>query len=296
MNTACILAVDDEPVSLEALTANLRAEGYETVGAATGEEAWALVSAAPERFDVILLDRMMPDIDGIEILRRIKAEAQFAHTPVVMQTSMTAAADIAAGLRAGAYYYLTKPFAADTLLAIVAAAVADRRDQLALLREVGQAARTLAYLKKAEFLFRSPAQARDIATLVANAAPDPGRIVLGLSELMLNAIEHGNLGIGYEEKSRLMREDRLAEEVARRLALPAAIDKQAVLEFERTATELRFLIRDRGAGFEWQHYLEISPQRAFDLHGRGIAMAKMISFDRVEYRGCGNEVLAVVAV
>jgi hypothetical protein len=63
---------------------------------------------------------------------------------------------------------------------------------------------------------------------------------------------------------------------------------------ERSADEVRFTIRDEGKGFDWKKYLEVQPQRAFDNHGRGIAIARAMSFCSVEYRGSGNEVVAVV--
>jgi anti-sigma regulatory factor (Ser/Thr protein kinase) len=212
-----------------------------------------------------------------------------------MQTAMSEAADIADGVRAGAFYYLTKPFAAETLLAIVAAAVKDHRQRIDLASEARQAVHTLRCLNRAEFTFRSPGEVRDIATLVANVIADPGRVVLGLTELMLNAVEHGNLAITYDEKSQLIRSDGLRDEIERRLAMPSYAGKRASLSVERVGGEVRFLIRDEGRGFNWEQYLEMNADRAFDTHGRGIAMSKMISFDRLEYRGSGNEVLAVVA-
>ena len=74
-----------------------------------------MLDAEPKRFDAILLDRMMPDMDGIEILRRVKSRPEMMEVPVIMQTGMSGDGDILDGLRAGAYYYLTKPFSADTL-------------------------------------------------------------------------------------------------------------------------------------------------------------------------------------
>lgn len=294
MPQSCVLVVDDEPISLETLIENLAEEGYEVVAAADGAEAWRHIEATPERFDAILLDRMMPDMDGIEILRRVKEQRLMADVPVIMQTGMTADADVAEGLRAGAYYYLTKPFSADTLLAIVSAAVTDYQEHRELQQEVRQAGRTLAHLREGRFTFRSPEEARDIAALVANTAPEPGRVVLGLSELMLNAIEHGNLAIGYDEKTRLMEDGSLHDEIARRLAAAEQRDRHCELEVRQEAGQVSFLIRDQGAGFDWRNYLEMSPERAFDTHGRGIAMSRMLSFDHLEYRGRGNEVLAVV--
>lgn len=294
MSQTCILVVDDEPIGRETLVENLTEEGYVVVEADSGAAAWREIDAAPERFDAILLDRMMPDMDGIEILRRVKLRPDMAHVPVIMQTGMTADADVLEGLQAGAYYYLTKPFSADTLLAIVAAATRDYRGHKELANEVLRQGRTLSCLVQARFVFQTPEEARNLAALAANAAPDPGRVVLGLSELMLNAVEHGNLGIGYEQKSLLIEEGRLYDEIERLLGLPECRARQAELEIERVEGELRFVIRDQGPGFDWQAYLEMSPERAFDTHGRGIAMSRMISFDSLEYRGCGNEVKAVI--
>lgn len=294
MSKNCVLVVEDEPINLEMLTENLVEDGYETVSVAGGEAAWAMLEATPERFDAILLDRMMPDIDGIEVLRRMKSHQQLRHTPVIMQTGMAADTDVAEGLRAGAYYYLTKPFSADTLLAIVAAAISDYRAYRDLQCEARRVGQTLSCLQNARFFFRTPEEARNIATLAANAAPEPERVVLGLSELMLNAVEHGNLGITYDEKSVLIEECGLAEEIVRRLAKPAYTAKYAELVIERSAERIEFLIRDQGNGFDWQRYLEMSPERAFDTHGRGIAMSRLLSFDGLEYRGRGNEVLAFI--
>ena len=294
MAQTCILVVDDELIGREMLAENLREEGYAVIEADSGAAAWQQIDAAPERFDAILLDRMMPDMDGIDILRRVKQRSEMAHVPVIMQTAMTADGDVLEGLQAGAYYYLTKPFSADTLLAIVAAATRDYQGHKELAEEVRRQGRTLACLMQARFVFRTPDDARNLATLVANAAPDPGRVVLGLSELMLNAIEHGNLEIGYAQKSQLIEQGRLNEEIDRLLSQPGRTGRLAELEIERTEHELRFVVRDQGPGFDWQGFLEMSPERAFDTHGRGIAMSRLISFDTLEYCGRGNEVRASV--
>lgn len=294
MEKTCVLVVDDEPIGRETLAENLSEEGYQVIEAESGEAAWRLIDAMPERFDAILLDRMMPDMDGIEILRRVKMRPDMMHVPVIMQTGMTADSDVLEGLQAGAYYYLTKPFSADTLLAIVAAATRDYRGHKELAEEVQRQNRTLSCLVQARFFFRTPDDARNLAALAANAAPEPGRVVLGLSELMLNAVEHGNLAIGYDEKTRLIEEGALHDQIAQRLATAELGARQAELVIERAGDELVFVIRDQGAGFDWRAYLEMSPDRAFDTHGRGIAMSRMISFDSLEYCGRGNEVKAAI--
>lgn len=289
-----ILIAEDEPINLEALTEILTDEGYEIRGVTTGGATWEALADDPAGFDVVLLDRIMPDMDGIEILRRMKERPEMLHIPVIMQTSLSGDVAVAEGLKAGAYYYLTKPFAADTLVAIVAAAIQDYQDYLDLNRLARRTNQALTCLSRAIFTFRTTDEARDIATLVAQVAPDPGRVVLGLSELTLNAVEHGNLGLTYEDKSRLGIGEPLAAEIARRLAMPEFSARRATIEFRRTAGELVFVIRDEGGGFDWRRYLEMSPERAFDTHGRGIAMSRMLSFDRLEYHGSGNEVEAAV--
>lgn len=294
MAKTCVLVVDDEPIGREMMAENLTYEGYLVVEADSGEAAWDLIDAEPARFHVILLDRLMPDMDGIDVLRRMKARPETMHLPVIMQTGMTADSEVLEGLKAGAYYYLTKPFAADTLLAIVAAAARDYYSRQALAEEVKRQGNVLSCLAEARFIFRTPQEARDLATLLANTAPDPGRIVLGLSELMLNAIEHGNLDIGYDRKTALIENGSLEQEIERLLNSTEFSNRHAEVRVRRSDGELSFRIRDQGAGFNWQGYLEMSPERAFDTHGRGIAMARMLSFERVEYAGLGNEVEALI--
>lgn len=292
--TVRVLVVEDEPVSLSLLVENLEFEGYQVTGLSSGEEAWAELSRHPEAYDVILLDRLMPDMDGIEILHRMKQGPVPNQASVIMQTSLASDEDIVEGLKSGAYYYLTKPFKAQALLAIVGAAARDRRGYRKLQLDVHQAARSLSHLTQATFGFRSPGEAFDIATLLAKASPNPERTIGGLTELMLNAVEHGNLGITYQEKTALLTEGRLEEEIRHRLTLPEYAAKEASLTFRRTPQELEFRIEDQGQGFDWREFLELKPERAFHLHGRGIAMSRSMWFDRLEYLGCGNTVVAMV--
>jgi anti-sigma regulatory factor (Ser/Thr protein kinase) len=130
--------------------------------------------------------------------------------------------------------------------------------------------------------------------MLANACPDPERVVVGLSELIINAIEHGNLGITYEEKTRLNQDGEWLREVERRLQSEEYADKRVVVDFERGPLSIRIRIADEGAGFDWHGYVDPDPERAFDNHGRGIAMSKLLYFDSLEYHGKGNEVTVEV--
>lgn len=289
-----ILVVDDNYLDRELLEAYLASTPYELDFATDGVEAMTLLERNPSKYDAVLLDRAMPRMGGLELLGRIKHDPRMRTIPVILQTASATPDEVLEGLRAGAYYYLTKPYDAQTMLAIVGTAVQDYAEYKELQVRVRRGVECLALIQNATLSIRTVEQARDCAAVLVNACPDPEATVIGLTELLVNAVEHGNLGITYEDKTELNAAGTWDAEVQRRLGLPENAAKRVVLTIERTADELRFTIRDEGPGFDWKKYLEVHPARAFDNHGRGIAIARAMSFDRVEYRGNGNEVVAVV--
>ena len=118
---ATILVVDDDPVIQKLLAVNFEMEGYRVVTAGDGEEALAQV--ASEQPDAVVLDVMMPKIDGIEVVRRMRADAAAAAIPVLLLSARAQAKDIAEGLDAGADAYMTKPFDPLDLLERVASLI-----------------------------------------------------------------------------------------------------------------------------------------------------------------------------
>jgi adenylate cyclase len=102
-----ILIADDNPSNLDILRTRLAVHGYELLTAADGEEALRL--AREMRPDLVLLDVMMPKMDGLEVCRRLKADASLPFMPIIMITAKTDSKDIVAGLEAGGDEYLTKP-------------------------------------------------------------------------------------------------------------------------------------------------------------------------------------------
>jgi adenylate cyclase len=102
-----ILIVDDNPTNVKVLQTRLVAEGYEVITAADGEEG--LATARQQIPDLILLDVMMPKLDGFEVCRRLRADSAFPFTPIIMVTAMADSKDVIAGLEAGGDEYLTKP-------------------------------------------------------------------------------------------------------------------------------------------------------------------------------------------
>lgn len=289
-----ILVVDDHALDRKLLTLHLRPEGYDIDEAEDGVEAWGKLVADPKRYDVILLDRTMPRMDGMQLLGKIKDDEDLRMVPVIMQTALAQRDEILEGIRAGAYYYLTKPYDVEMLKSVVRTAISDYKGYRDLQVRVRKELDSLRLMQKGIFTFQTVEQARDLGAMLANTCPDPGATVIGLTELLINAVEHGNLGITYEDKSKLYATGGWNEEVNRRLALPENTGKHAEVEFERDSDVIRFVIRDEGNGFDWRAYLQVDPQRAFDTHGRGIAMANRLSFSHIEYRGSGNEVIGTI--
>jgi class 3 adenylate cyclase len=101
------MVVDDTPANVRMFEARLAREGYEVIAAHDGEQA--LAAAREARPDLILLDIMMPKIDGIEVCRRLKGDPAFPFTPIIMITALSDSKDVVAGLEAGGDDYLAKP-------------------------------------------------------------------------------------------------------------------------------------------------------------------------------------------
>jgi two-component system phosphate regulon response regulator PhoB len=117
MSKACILVVDDEEDIRELVQLNLDREGYRVLTCETGEQALAVARAQTP--DLIVLDLMLPGIDGLEVCKRLKADPNLQEIPVVMLTAKGEESDIVAGLELGADDYIIKPFSGKVLVARV---------------------------------------------------------------------------------------------------------------------------------------------------------------------------------
>ena len=292
--TISILVVDDEVFNLEAIAQSLAADQYHVTCVESGEEALWLLMDDQEHFDIVLLDRMMPGIDGMDVLTAIKAEPRIRHIPVIMQTAVAEQKAVIEGIQAGAYYYLTKPFNRDMLVSLVRAAEIDvlqwRIDQ----EELKQSRLTLGMVDRCTLKVRTLDEAKKASLYLSYLYPNPEDVHFGIHELIINAIEHGNLGVGYDKKTDLLREGCWREEIERRLTLPENANKYAEIHYFKNNDTVSLIIKDEGEGFEWEEYLEVSPHRVADNHGRGIAIASIMSFDKLDYIGCGSEVHCTV--
>lgn len=285
-----ILLVEDEDIVAGFIECALEEQHIGVVRVATAAAAWTELNRGETAFGAILLDRQLPDEDGLSLLKQIKSKPELHDTPVIMETAENDPESIREGLAAGAYYYLTKPLEPKMLWAVVEAALGQSRTQVEMQDAAGDESRSLASLESGLFRFRTLAEAKELAQVLAHACPDPARAVIGLQEILVNAVEHGNLGITYAEKTQLLLNGTWAAEIEKRLANPAYKSKSVTVKFARDGKVLTLLITDEGAGFDWKKYLEFDAKRALDPHGRGIAMARMMSLDTIEFMGNGNTV------
>jgi len=122
-----VLVVDDDPQVLKLLRVNFELEGYDVMTATNGEEALELVGR--DTPDAVVCDVMMPGIDGLEVVRRLRAQPDTVALPLVVVSAKAQQADVRAGLALGADAYVTKPFDPSELLEVVAQLLAKRQSE-----------------------------------------------------------------------------------------------------------------------------------------------------------------------
>ncbi len=322
-----ILVVEDEEDLRRILIAHLKKAGFETFEATNGEEA--LEKCRESLPDLILSDIMMPKMNGISLMTALRnISPTHAGIPFVFLTALSGEKDIIESLRLGVDGYLTKPVKSELLIATVKSKIDISIRQTALFEDklrnlFGEKTGTSEYavgvyespdalikhytevaeswidsalpgalLKQATFKVRTLDEAKKVSKSLAKICPDPTQTLLGLTELIVNAIEHGNLGIGYDLKTDLLVSGQWPNEIERRLALPENVSKYVIVEVERDDKKVKFKISDCGRGFQPEKYYEF--QKNQGVHGRGIALSKSLAFSEMTYLGNGNQVVACV--
>ncbi|MBI4811314.1 MAG: response regulator [Ignavibacteriales bacterium] len=282
-----ILIVDDEIEVLKVLKNLLEPEGYRVFTAEDGEEAKSIIKKNGEQFSAILLDWSMPKLSGIEVLRWIKAQRQFEYLPVIMHTAMKHSQNIREGIEAGAFYYLTKPTDGSIIISIVNAAVDDFNHLKNLLSRLQESKNPFKFLTEGIFRFKTLEEAEFLGVRIANTCPNPEKAIV-ISELLVNAVEHGNLEISYDDKTEYFGKGIYNQILNQRLSQAPFADRFVEVKLQRFPDKMMVTIEDQGMGFDYQKYLTLDEDRVFDVHGRGIAIANM--YVRLKYLDKGNKV------
>lgn len=184
-----ILVVDDQPLNIELLEAHLAPQGYAVLRASDGEEA--LKAIAENAVDLMLLDVMMPKIDGFEVCRTVKSDARFRGIPVIMITSLTAKEDRVKGIEAGAEDFISKPIDKGEVLARVSMllkmkALNDRLqyayDKMNKLSDFGEASILSFDPLNYSFLAKVDEIVRQIIRKAADACDEPKYVIVGIPD------------------------------------------------------------------------------------------------------------------
>lgn len=290
-----ILAVEDDRLERLFLQEQIQQLGHIITEAANGQEALDILNKNKDKIDVVLMDRMMPVMDGLTAVHRMKDDPELRKIPVVMVTGAATAQQMQEGIEAGVFYYLAKPVNEGILRSVLSAATREAEQRRTLSDELKRHRTSFNLIDTCKFKFRTLAEAECLAAFMAHCFPDPERVLSGLAELLINAVEHGNLSLGYNQKSELLDHGTWRSEIERRQELDEYRNKTAEATIVRKDGGIYAIITDQGHGFSWRKYMVIDPSRAGDNHGRGIAQANAISFDKLTYNETGNQAIAFVS-
>lgn len=281
-----ILVVDDDPQCLEILTLFLTDENWDVIQATNGKDAVQLFDENPS-IDIVLLDRMMPGMDGMEVLSALKKTDRFKYTPVIMLTGASANDQIINGIENGVYYYLTKPFEKDILLSIIKAAARNAEDYKSSLSNSIDFQHSLKLLEEINFKFRNLDEARDLCIFSMKFFTHDMQFYTGFWELLTNSIIHGNLDIDSQNKNELIVSGDWENYLKERLENPKYCNKYAALRIQKRSHSYFFEVTDQGKGFDWKEMMNNLHQNIVTPYGRGIMIAKKI-FPTIQYRNQGT--------
>lgn len=192
------------------------------------------------------------------------------------------------------FHILERPANNEILIHTIEAAQSDFKRYQALISEVNSRTSAIGLISSGKFKLRSLKEAEALTTMLSLACPDPATVALGLSEILVNAIEHGNLNISYQEKSDLLENGLWDDEIQKRLNAPEYVEKFVEINFSRNENQIQIQVTDQGNGFDWRKFVDRDPSNNNAKHGRGIAIAIAMGFNQLEYNDKGNQVTAII--
>ncbi len=282
-----VLVVDDQQALRTLLGRLLEREGFDPVEAEDGAQAVELYKT--EAPLVVVSDIMMPRMDGLTLLNEIRRIDRNA--TVILMTGQGNEDVLLKALRGGASNFFRKPFNVRELIDEIRKVVEFRLE----------AARSTLFSPllveemKSFVVPRADSAFFPIINQITLQLPcllpeeDILNLKIGIEEIITNAIEHGNLGISYEEKSEAIQEGKLAELIAARARESDALGRKVHITSHLTPELFEITVRDDGTGFDWRSLPAVAAENLLAFNGRGIFLTK-IYFDEVIYNDSGTEV------
>jgi len=283
-----VLVVEDDYGSREYLLNLVRLEGYEVRAVENGEEGLAEYKSFDP--DIIISDIQMPIMDGLQMLNIIRKDK--SDTIFIITTAFGTEDYAIEALRLGANNYLKKPIKSQSLIKLL--------NKYKLLIESHKLAKKAEgkLLKKdlsLEFITNIKHIPSIISQLIAEIDiklddSEITNIELGLDELITNSMEHGNLGISFNEKVKASNDNTILELYDEKMKIPKFSRRKLKVRYKLRPKFCEWVITDEGKGFDWR--LIPDPTKGaqlMELNGRGIFITHFL-FDEMEYLGKGNKV------
>lgn len=268
--------------------------GFELVVLPESLEAFDKIDAYKETAEAIILDWRHDQAKQPSIAEALARKSAEIGVPVLALAAASREADIQTAYEAGLFHLVAMPCQLCDVKAAIDSLTRHKR-------AAGEASRfrledALGLLETCKFRFRTPADVDRLVPLIAQIFPEPRRAAPGVAELMMNAIEHGNLEIGHERKAEWVARGIYQGELVKRLQTPPYSSRWAEVIINRRDDGVMIVIMDQGCGFCWQNVVEKpgAGGEAADTTG-GIARAKAESFDDLRFNHLGNQVTALVA-
>lgn len=285
--TETILLAEDDPSVIKYLSVALKKNGYEPLEAANGQEAIDIITNN-NSIDAIISDIDMPLVDGLSLARH---NSEHRRLPFVVSTKISDSRLALTFLEFGVRDYLEKPVTENKIVSVLKNALL-RRSYRNSGEQAGNYEGNISHItipSKISELAGALNWAKGQTSEIFNEF-EIEKFLDYLHEFLLNAHEHGNLGISEEEKSELVESERLQSEIERRESLTEA---KITIAISVLNEEVAIQIDDEGKGFDYTKYLMMSHKDLLNRlsmpNGRGVYMSKSY-FDSIEYSNKGSQV------
>ncbi|MGH1398900.1 MAG: response regulator [Alphaproteobacteria bacterium] len=286
-----ILVVDDDPTMQLILQGMIEKAGFKPVIAENGEKAIQFIEVGGANIAVVLLDRHLPDMDGLEVVKKIHAIDGCADTQIIMQSGSKEPKDIREAIESGVFYYLTKPFKIEALQNALNFAIGNQELRSVLQDRLSRGYAPVNLLRSSSFEFSKMEDARKMTILLASFFPEPFAVFSGISALLSNAVQHGSCGLGFDGKTALLNAPDYKEAFSK--LEEANADKSIEVQFIQKDGRFSIRVTDQGKGFDWKSWSAFEEARDDMCHGYGVLKA-LRCFDEVKYNTAGNQVMASI--
>lgn len=289
-----ILVIETNDSLVDLVISTLCAEGYRTVFVNDIKEALLSMSLSAPPYQGVLLNLKSVDPSDYRLVKKLIHLAHKQKLPIIFSGEDESNQALVRSISFDPGCFYIESMTPEALIAAFGYPQACSNFQNEVNTPCPNPFKILPGLVSVKFRFKTTQEANTLTETIANIFPNPERVKQGLNELMLNAIEHGNLGISYFEKSLLLKQGIWLEELAKRSAMPANASRFVEMEVIYESDRITVMIKDQGQGFDWQKFMDFASEDLSELHGRGIAMARMLSFDSLEYLDGGRIAKACV--